>query len=70
MSGFMFSIYQGVCERERETGVFTGRADEGRGGKSSHGNTSFLVTPEIGESSAHEGHGCGEGDTINGTTYD
>lgn len=47
-----------------------GGTDEGRGREGSHGNTSLLVTPQVSKSAAHEGHGRGESDTINGTADD
>lgn len=47
--------------------LLTGWADKGGGGKGSHGNTSLLISPEIGECTTNEGHGSREGNTVDGT---
>lgn len=57
----MFSIPVG---EKGVTGKLTSRTDERSSRKGSHGDTTLLVPPQIGKSTADQGHGRGEGNTV------
>lgn len=49
------------------SGSLTSRSNEGSGGEGSHGNTTLLVSPQIGKGTTDQGHGSRKSDTVNGT---
>lgn len=45
----------------------TSRSNKRSGGKGSHGNTTFLIPPQICKRASDQGHGSGKCDTVDGS---
>lgn len=45
----------------------TGRSNKRSGGEGGHGDTTFLIPPQICKCAANQGHGSGKGDTVDGS---